>query len=113
MPKKAERRRAKMRESQMPTHEEFALFLREFARLSQAQQDQFIDAVKRMVEDLRNGRQFRATLRVKGVRGHPGIFEMSWGDGGRATFHYGTPRLPGDTHIVWRRIGGHEIFKRP
>lgn len=97
----------------MPTHEELVQFLREFSRLREAQQDQFIDAMKRMVEDLRNGRPFRASLRVKGVQGHPGIFEVSWRDGGRATFHYGTPQRPGDTHIVWRRIGGHDISKRP
>lgn len=44
----------------MPTHEEFAQFLREFARLTPAQQDLFIIAVKHMVEDLRKGQGFRS-----------------------------------------------------
>ena len=51
----------------MPTHEEFAQFLREFAGLTPAQQDLFIIAVKHMVEGLRKGQGFRSGLRVKAV----------------------------------------------
>ncbi len=46
----------------MPTHEELAQFLREFAKLTEAEQDRFIDAMKQMVSDLRAGRPFRAGL---------------------------------------------------
>lgn len=56
-------------------------------------------------------RPFRASLRVKGVRDQAGIFEMTWDmPNGRATFRYGSERLPGEQHIIWLRIGGHEIF---
>jgi hypothetical protein len=48
----------------MPTHDEWAQFLREFGKLTQAQQDQFIEAMKRMVADLRASRLFRPGLRV-------------------------------------------------
>ncbi len=97
----------------MPTHEEFAQFLREFANLSQADQDRFIAAMKQMVRDLRASRPFRPGLRMKAVQGHPGVFEISWAPDGRATFHFGSPKQPGEAHIVWRRIGGHDIFKNP
>jgi hypothetical protein len=33
--------------------------------------------------------------------------------GGRATFQYGPQQIPGATQIIWRRIGGHDIFKNP
>jgi hypothetical protein len=70
--------------------------------------------VRQFIEDLKGGQGFGAGLRVKGVRGHPGIFEMTWDmPNGRATFNYGDTRIPGEAHIVWRRIGGHEIFPNP
>ena len=65
------------------------------------------------VEDLRQGRQFRNGLRVKGVKGAPGIFEMTWADDGRATFEYGQPVIPGQPHVIWRRVGTHDIFDAP
>lgn len=98
----------------MPTHEEEARFLREFAALTPTQRARFLDALRKMVNDLRVGQPFRPSLRVKGVQGHPGVFEMTWDmPDGRATFHYGDPLRPGDAHVVWRRIGGHEIFDNP
>lgn len=32
---------------------------------------------------------------------------------GRATFMYGPEQIPGEPHIIWRRIGGHDIFDHP
>lgn len=84
----------------MPTHAEFAQFLREFSKLTEAEQDAFIDAMKLMVVDLIAGRRFRPNLRIKGVQGHPGIFEMTWAADGRATFEYGVEVRPGDPHIT-------------
>ena len=97
----------------MPTHDELAQFLREFSKLTQADQDLFIDAMKLMVEDLRQRAPFRPSLRIKTVQGHPGVFEMTWAGDGRATFHYGQLRRPGEAHIIWRRIGRHDILKHP
>jgi hypothetical protein len=98
----------------MPTHREQEQILREFAKLTEAQQDQFAVAMKHMVEDLRAKRPFRASLRVKGVQGHPGIFEMTWNKtDGRATFSFGSEVIPGEPHIIWRRIGRDEIFGNP
>jgi len=98
----------------MPTNELLPEFFRDYARLTPAQRDAFKRAVNAFVEDLRDGHQIRASLRVKGVQGHPGIFEMTWDmPDGRATFNYGDERVSGEPHIIWRSVGGHEIFKQP
>ena len=57
--------------------------------------------------------QFRRGLRVKRVQGTPTIFELTWAGDGRATFEYGPERIPGEPHVIWRRIGDHAIFGRP
>ena len=105
--------RVKSAKATMPTHEELSQFLREFASLTPEQQTRFLTAVRKLVEDLRAGMAFRPSLHVKGVQGHPNIYEMTWASDGRATFEYGPEVRPGDTHIIWRRIGTHEILKNP
>jgi hypothetical protein len=85
----------------------------DFVRLSSAQQAAFLAAVAQFVEDLRAGGQFRKSLRVKSVQGASGVFEMTWAPDGVATFGYGDEIKPGDAHVVWRRVGTHEIFRRP
>jgi hypothetical protein len=97
----------------MPTHDELEEFWRDWDHLSMAQKERFTTAIKKMVADLKAGRGFRKGLRVKGVQGHEGIFEMTWAGDGRATFHYGTSPNAGDVHIIWRHIGGHEILDNP
>ena len=63
--------------------------------------------------DLVTGR-FRPGLRVKGVRDAPsGVFEMTWAPDGRATFEYGPEQHPGEPHVIWRRIGTHDVFRQP
>ena len=66
----------------------------------------------KFITDLPWGR-FRPRLRVKGVQGAPGVFEMTWADDGRATWQYGDPVVEGEPHVIWRRIGGHAIFRSP
>jgi hypothetical protein len=83
--------------------------MRDHTSLSPEQKAAFRQAVDRFIEDLPTGR-FRKGLRVKGVKGAKGIYEMTWAPDGRATFEYGPPEIGGETHIVWHRIGGHEIF---
>ncbi|WP_329012283.1 hypothetical protein [Streptomyces sp. NBC_00690] len=47
----------------------------------------------------------------------PGVCGLSWsmgtGPAGRATWAYGPPIVPGKQHIVWKRIGGHDILTGP
>ena len=47
---------------------------------------------------------------MKGVRGAPGMFELTWANDGRATFSYGESRSEGEAHIVWHRVGTHDIL---
>lgn len=95
-----------------PTYERFSEFDREWSRLSTDQRDQFRVAVAKFRDDLARG-QFRRGLRVKRVQGHPGIFEMTFAPNGRATWQFGDEVVEGETHIIWRRIGTHDIFDRP
>jgi hypothetical protein len=96
----------------VPTYEALPSFWRDFGRLTSAQQAAFFAAVDRFVADLKQGR-FRAGLRVKGVRIVSGVFEMTWAPDGRATFHFGEEKRPGEPHGVWRRVGRHEVLGRP
>lgn len=61
------------------------------------------------VPDLETGR-FRPSLRVKGLQGHSGIYEMTWAPDGRATWEYGQEQIPGRTHVIWRRVGTRAVF---
>ncbi len=98
----------------MPTNELLPEFRRDYERLTDTQRRAFRLAVKKLVIDLRRSGAFRGSLRVKPLQDNPGIFEMTWeGEDGRATFDYGPEVRPGERHVRWRRIGGHEIFQRP
>ncbi len=97
----------------MPTYAWLARFRADFERLTPTQQSAFLAAVQQFVDDLRQGRAFRKGLRVKGIQGATGIFEMTWAADGRATFEYGDVVTEGEPHVVWRRIGTHAIFKQP
>ncbi len=91
------------------------MFLRDLKRLTPAQQSQFNDRLRAFRTDLlaiETGRLtwFRTGLRVKKIRGVSDNWEMTWSPGGRATFAFGNPVVEGKIHIVWLRIGGHEIL---
>ena len=96
----------------MPTHDEDPRFVREFLKLSPAQQVRFLRAVAELVADLRTGSP-RPGLRVRVLGGHPGVFELTWASDGRATFRYGPEAKAGHSHIIWQRIGTHDIFRDP
>ena len=97
----------------MPTYAWLARFRADFKRLTPQQQQAFLAAVRAFVEGLAGAGGFRSSLRVKGVKGASGIFEMTWAPDGRATFEYGPSRVNGQPHVVWRRVGTHEIFTQP
>ena len=96
----------------MPTFAQADRFRRDFAKLTTAQKAAFRAAAAKFVADPPSG-SFRPGLRVKGVQSAAGVFEMTWADDGRATFEDGSVVREGETHIVWRRIGTHDIFTRP
>ena len=96
----------------MPTFERKAAFLAEFRGMSLERREAFMRMVILFVGDLTDG-ALRPSLRVKRVRGHHGVWELTWASDGRATFEYGDEVVPGEPHIIWRRVGTHEIFDRP
>ena len=93
----------------MPTYTPTETFLRDFRALSVEQQEAFRKALRHFIEDIKVGR-FRAGLRVKGIQGMPGSFEMSWAADGRAIFTYGPQVHTGERHVVWLAIGTHAIL---
>jgi hypothetical protein len=80
--------------------------------MSADQQRAFLAVVRLFVEGLRQGR-LDPRLRVKRVQGRPAVWEMSWAPDGRATFEYGDEVRPGEPHVIWRRVGTHEVFREP
>jgi hypothetical protein len=59
-------------------------------------------------------RPWPKSLRVSQLTEFPGIFEATWsfsGPDGRATFEWLV--VDEGPRIRWRRIGGHDVFKRP
>ncbi len=95
----------------MPTYDVLASFWRDWRSLTPQQQRAFRRVVEQFIADLPGG-TFRPALRVKRVQGSPGVWEMTWAADGRATFEYGD-EIHGEPHIVWRRVGTHDIFRRP
>lgn len=96
----------------MPTHEELPRFLRDWASLDRSQRALFLAALQLFVAGAA-GQEFDPGLRVKRVQGRPGVWEMTWAPDGRATFEYGTEVIAGEPHVIWRRIGTHDVFRRP
>ena len=102
----------------MPTYDWESRFDRDWSRLTASQQRHFRKARDEFVDDLKEmeaGRRsrFRRRLRVKGVKGAPGVFEMTWASDGRATFSWDEEIVSGQRHVIWRRCGDHGILKRP
>ena len=94
-------------------------FLTEFGRLSPRERSLFLRAVAEINEAYaaRGDRPlpvWPAHLRVRPMKGHPGIYEMTWtfvGPDGRATFSIA--EVGGEPVIAWRRIGSHAIYGNP
>lgn len=95
----------------MPTYEADSEFLRDLRRLTPAQRQRFKVAVRRFVEDLKAKRPPRPGLGIERFEGREGVFELHWAPDGRALFAYGTSPHPGDVHVIWLRIGTHDIYR--
>ena len=84
----------------------------EFDTFRRVAREEFSPAAGRYAQDPSSA--WLARLRVKLVQGTRGIFEMTWsfaGPDGRATFELVT--VDNELRVRWRRVGGHQIFRRP
>lgn len=94
----------------MPTFATTPRFRRDLKALSPEQRARFEKVVREeFVPDADTGR-WRPGLRVKRVHGVPKVFEMTWAPDGRTTWQFGTPIHDGVRHVIWRRVGTHDIF---
>ena len=57
--------------------------------------------------------EFAPALRVKRLQGSPGVWEVTFAPDGRATFSYGKEIRPGEPHVIWRRVGTHDVLRDP
>lgn len=96
-----------------PTYEARSGFAREFANLPRERRRAFRDAVAKLISAFAEGREPPRSLRIKRVQGTKDVWEMSYSGDGRATFRYGSEVRPGEPHVEWLRVGGHEILFRP
>ena len=98
----------------MPTFETLSRFERDWKNLTWQQQALFRKAVLEAFgpDLMAPDRPFRPGLRVKGVADRRCVRD-DMGHDGRATFSYGAERVPGQPHVIWRRIGTHAIFTPP
>jgi hypothetical protein len=96
----------------VPTWSTTDSFERDYKKLTFEERAKFRAAIAAFVADVKR-RSFRKGLRVKGIQGAEGIFEMTWAPDGRATFQYGPEARPGEPHVIWRRCGTHAIFRNP
>ena len=102
-------------------------FKADYRRLSELDKElvrsavmEFSAACDRYVSD---ATPFPLRLRVKAVKGAPGVFEMTWsfaGPDGRATWDWADVQVVDDSGttstepaVRWRRIGDHRIFRQP
>jgi hypothetical protein len=105
----------------LPTYEADNHFRRDYERLRHDQQSQFKRALEEFIKVLRDWERegrlgapvFPAHLGVKPmVHQRMVIMEFAWAPDGRCTWTYGRPRQQ-RFHIVWRRIGTHDIYGDP
>jgi len=99
-----------------------ARFQNDYRKLGEREQALFHAAVRKVNATYRDYRRnhdlgtlrWPTSLRVKRVTGALGVYELTWSFGrpaGRATFEFF--KKGSQLGILWRRIGGHAIFKEP
>jgi hypothetical protein len=94
----------------VPTYHPSPEFLDLHSKLTDDQKRLFREKVAQFVADLQMGGGFRNGLRVKGIRGAAGLYEMTWAEDGRAIFSYGDSIHEGEPHILWHAIGTHKVL---
>lgn len=77
-------------------------FLRDYQGLPELIQQQVDKQIKRLLDDPKH-----PSLRKKKMEGRPSVWEVRITSGYRLTF-----QIDGDTYML-RRVGSHDILKRP
>jgi hypothetical protein len=94
----------------VPTFATTPRFEHDFKALTPEQRARFEKVVReKFAPDVDTNRWWPG-LRVKRVQGVPKVFEMTWAPDGRATWQFGTSIHEGVPHVIWRRVGTHDIF---
>ena len=95
-------------------------FKRDYRKLPESHREEFKKAVLEQFQPALErresdpGKAWPPALRVRGVEGAPGVWEMTWSftdPDGRATWEW--VKIDGETGIRWRRVGSHAIFVDP
>jgi len=94
----------------VPTYERSSEFIEHYQRLTAEQKALFRTAVKKFIADLRRGQGFRKGLHVKGIKGDPGMFELTWAPDGQAVFSFGESVRGNEPHIIWHAVGTHGVL---
>lgn len=95
----------------MPTFERHARFDREFRRLPRELQRAFLAMLPVFIAALRaDPPVFPPGLRIKRVQGTADVWEITFAPDGRATFAYGQEVIASEPHVIWRRVGGHDVL---
>ena len=96
----------------MATFESLARFDREFRRRSRGLQVAFLAMLPTFIDAPRSTPPaFPPGLRIKRVHGSQNVWEITFAPDGRATFEYGDEVLPGTPHVIWRRVGTHDVLR--
>jgi len=96
-----------------PTFEAPPSVWRAYRRLARRQRAAFERARLLLVEGLRQTPPtYHPSLRIKRhTASGEGVWELSFGDGGRALFRRGEERRRGEPHIEWLAIGEHKLVE--
>jgi hypothetical protein len=94
----------------VPTYERSPEFIRLQKTLPPEQKAAFRAAVEKFVVDLKARQGFRKGVRVKGIQGAQGPYELTWAHDGRAVFSYGDSIKDGEPHIIWHAVGTHAVL---
>lgn len=57
--------------------------------------------------------RFPRRLGIKPMAGYRSIMELAWAPDGRCTWQFGANVRAGMYHVIWRRIGSHDIYQDP
>lgn len=98
----------------MPTYERLPRFAKDWEKLTAAERAQFRTAVREFIDALKAGSgRYPPGLRVHRIGSTDDVWSLTWAPDGRATFQFGESINEAEPHVIWRRIGSHQVYKRP